>query len=97
METNEWNSMSVSSFISESSIWVLILIYDEAAYAAHPTANGFINFASFRGYCVVIGPAAVRRIQAGAFKVGDTAGTIDNIIHCKLHRLRSVGPVSKSF
>ncbi|KAG2721303.1 hypothetical protein I3760_02G075700 [Carya illinoinensis] len=45
---------------------------------------------------VVIGPATVGGIQAGAFKIGDTAGTIDNIIHCKLYRPGSVGFVSKS-
>src|SRR4051812_5229220 len=38
-------------------------------------------------------PAA---LQAGAFKIGDTAGTLDNIIACKLHRPGSVGFVSKS-
>lgn len=45
---------------------------------------------------VVIGPATVGGIQAGAFKIGDTAGTIDNIIACKLYRPGSVGFVSKS-
>ncbi len=35
-------------------------------------------------------------LQAGAFKIGDTAGTLDNIISCKLHRPGSVGFVSKS-
>jgi len=45
---------------------------------------------------VVIGPATVGGIQAGAFKIGDTAGTIDNIIQCKLYRPGSVGFVSKS-
>lgn len=45
---------------------------------------------------VVIGPATVGGIQAGAFKIGDTAGTLDNIIHCKLYRPGSVGFVSKS-
>ncbi|CAN6543482.1 unnamed protein product [Malus baccata var. baccata] len=45
---------------------------------------------------VVIGPATVGGIQAGAFKIGDTAGTIVNIIHCKLYRPGSVGFVSKS-
>lgn len=47
-------------------------------------------------YQVVIGPATVGGIQAGAFKIGDTAGTIDNIIQCKLYRPGSVGFVSKS-
>jgi hypothetical protein len=45
---------------------------------------------------VIIGPATVGGIQAGAFKIGDTAGTIDNIIQCKLYRPGSVGFVSKS-
>lgn len=45
---------------------------------------------------VVIGPASVGGVQAGAFKIGDTAGTLDNIIACKLHRPGSVGFVSKS-
>ncbi|KAJ7544522.1 hypothetical protein O6H91_09G081600 [Diphasiastrum complanatum] len=45
---------------------------------------------------VIIGPATVGGIQAGAFKIGDTAGTLENIIHCKLYRPGSVGFVSKS-
>jgi ATP citrate (pro-S)-lyase len=44
----------------------------------------------------IIGPATVGAIQAGAFKVADTAGTLDNILHCRLHRPGSVGFVSKS-
>ena len=35
-------------------------------------------------------------VQAGAFRIGDTAGTLDNIAACKLHRPGSVGFVSKS-
>ncbi|KAG6534697.1 hypothetical protein ZIOFF_008600 [Zingiber officinale] len=107
----------------------------EAACVAHPAADVFINFASFRSAAassmsalkqhtirvvaiiaegvpetdtkqliayarannkVVIGPATVGGIQSGAFKIGDTAGTIDNIIQCKLYRPGSVGFVSKS-
>lgn len=45
---------------------------------------------------VIIGPATVGGVQAGAFKIGDTAGTLDNIVSCKLHRPGSVGFVSKS-
>ena len=45
---------------------------------------------------VMIGPATVGGVQAGAFKIGDTAGTLDNIIACKLNRPGSVGFVSKS-
>ncbi len=36
------------------------------------------------------------RAQAGAFRIGDTAGTLENIVACKLHRPGSVGFVSKS-
>jgi len=105
------------------------------AVAAHPNADVFINFASFRSafastlealampsirvvaviaegvpekdtrtliaYArkhdkVIIGPATVGGIQAGSFKIGDTAGTIDNIVRSKLYRPGSVGFVSKS-
>ncbi|MEW5304090.1 MAG: hypothetical protein WDW38_003413 [Sanguina aurantia] len=45
---------------------------------------------------VILGPATVGGVQAGAFKIGDTAGTLDNIIACKLNRPGSVGFVSKS-
>jgi len=40
--------------------------------------------------------AAVQCLQAGAFKIGDTAGTLDNIISCKLYRPGSVGFVGQS-
>ncbi|MBD3210254.1 ATP citrate synthase [Candidatus Micrarchaeota archaeon] len=45
---------------------------------------------------LIIGPATVGGVQAGAFKIGNTAGTVDNIVACKLHRPGSVGFVSKS-
>jgi len=45
---------------------------------------------------VVIGPATVGGILAGGFKIGNTGGTIENIIESKLHRTGSVGFVSKS-
>lgn len=45
---------------------------------------------------VVIGPATVGGIQAGAFRIGNTAGTIENIISSRLYRPGSVGFVSKS-
>eukprot|EP00011_Vannellida_sp_DIVA3-517-6-12_P013710 CAMPEP_0114629458 /NCGR_PEP_ID=MMETSP0168-20121206/13369_1 /TAXON_ID=95228 ORGANISM="Vannella sp., Strain DIVA3 517/6/12" /NCGR_SAMPLE_ID=MMETSP0168 /ASSEMBLY_ACC=CAM_ASM_000044 /LENGTH=610 /DNA_ID=CAMNT_0001840917 /DNA_START=60 /DNA_END=1892 /DNA_ORIENTATION=- len=45
---------------------------------------------------VIIGPATVGGIQAGSFKIGDAAGTIDNCISCKLYRPGCVGFVSKS-
>ena len=45
---------------------------------------------------VIIGPATVGGITAGAFKMANTGGTIENIISSKLHRPGSVGFVSKS-
>lgn len=45
---------------------------------------------------MIIGPATVGGIKAGAFKIGNTAGMIENIIESKLHRAGSVGFVSKS-
>jgi len=44
----------------------------------------------------IIGPATVGGIAAGAFKIGNTAGTLDNIIASRLHRPGSVAYVSKS-
>lgn len=44
----------------------------------------------------IIGPATVGGIKSGCFKIGNTAGTIDNIVESKLHRPGSVGFVSKS-
>jgi len=44
----------------------------------------------------IIGPATVGGIQAGAFKIGNTAGTMDNIKEAKLYRPGSVGFVSVS-
>lgn len=39
---------------------------------------------------------AFLEMQAGAFRIGDTAGTLENIVACKLYRPGSVGFVSKS-
>jgi ATP-citrate lyase alpha-subunit len=44
----------------------------------------------------IIGPATVGGVQAGAFKIGNTAGTMDNIKEAKLYRPGSVGFVSVS-
>jgi succinyl-CoA synthetase alpha subunit len=44
----------------------------------------------------IIGPATVGGILAGGFKIGNTGGTIENIIDSKLHYSGSVGFVSKS-
>ncbi|MBN2004843.1 MAG: ATP citrate synthase, partial [Anaerolineae bacterium] len=48
------------------------------------------------GPAVIIGPATVGGLAAGAFKIGNTGGTPDNIIEAKLHRPGSVGYVGKS-
>ncbi|MFZ2960680.1 MAG: citrate/2-methylcitrate synthase [Candidatus Ozemobacteraceae bacterium] len=45
---------------------------------------------------VIIGPATVGGIAAGAFKIANTGGTIESIVNSKLHRAGSVGFVSKS-
>ena len=45
---------------------------------------------------VVIGPATVGGMAAGAFRIGNTAGTIENIIASRLYRPGCVGFVSKS-
>ena len=44
----------------------------------------------------IIGPATGGGIKAGCFKIGNTGGTIENIVESKLHRPGSVGFVSKS-
>jgi len=44
----------------------------------------------------IIGPATVGGIAAGAFRIGNTAGTIKNIVVSRLHRPGSVAYVSKS-
>ncbi|UYP43787.1 hypothetical protein NEF87_000072 [Candidatus Lokiarchaeum ossiferum] len=45
---------------------------------------------------MIIGPATVGGIRAGAFKIGNTAGTTENVILSKMYRPGSVGFVSKS-
>lgn len=44
----------------------------------------------------IIGPATVGGLVAGAFRIGNTAGTIENIVESKLYRPGCVGFVSKS-
>lgn len=44
----------------------------------------------------IIGPATVGGLKAGAFRIANTGGTIENIVSSKLHRQGSVGFVSKS-
>jgi ATP-citrate lyase alpha-subunit len=45
---------------------------------------------------VIIGPATVGGVRAGAFKIANSAGTLENIVLSKLYRPGSVGFVSKS-
>ncbi|MGA1820343.1 MAG: citrate/2-methylcitrate synthase [Thermoplasmatota archaeon] len=45
---------------------------------------------------IIIGPATVGGIGAGAFKIGNTGGTLENIKEQKLYRRGSVGLVTKS-
>jgi ATP-citrate lyase alpha-subunit len=45
---------------------------------------------------IIIGPATVGGVRAGAFKIANSAGTLENIILSKLYRPGSVGFVSKS-
>ncbi|KAM3177518.1 hypothetical protein ACTXT7_004390 [Hymenolepis weldensis] len=55
-----------------------------------------IMFVAKQMNVVVIGPATVGAIKPGCFKVGNTAGMIDNILASKLHRPGSVAYVSRS-
>ncbi len=45
---------------------------------------------------VLIGPASVGGMVPGAFRIANIGGTIDNIIHSKLHRAGSCGLVTRS-
>ncbi len=45
---------------------------------------------------VIIGPATVGGISAGAFRIANSGGTIENIIESKLYRPGSVGLVTRS-
>ncbi len=45
---------------------------------------------------MILGPATVGGMAAGAFRIGNTAGTIENIIASRLYRPGCVGFVSKS-
>ncbi|MBN1876574.1 MAG: ATP citrate synthase [Anaerolineae bacterium] len=51
--------------------------------------------AAERNICI-IGPATVGGLAAGAFKIGNTGGTAENIVASKLYRPGSVGYVGKS-
>jgi len=44
----------------------------------------------------IIGPATVGGVKPGCFKIGNTGGMMDNILHSKLYRAGSVAYVSRS-
>ena len=123
------------AFFGQGEVLIPVHGSIRAAAVAHPKADVFINFASFRSAFAttmealklptirtaaviaegvperrarqlaataqelgkwVIGPATVGGIKAGCFKIGNAAGTYENIVESKLHRPGSVGFVSKS-
>ena len=45
---------------------------------------------------LIVGPATVGGLKPGCFKIGNTGGMMDNIIHSRLYRPGNVGYVSKS-
>ncbi|KAF2350302.1 Citrate synthase [Trinorchestia longiramus] len=45
---------------------------------------------------MIIGPATVGGVKPGCFKIGNTGGMMDNILHSKLYRPGSVAYVSRS-
>jgi ATP-citrate lyase alpha-subunit len=49
-----------------------------------------------RGHPILIGPATVGALTAGAFRIGDTGGSTEHFVKSKLHRPGSVGYVGKS-
>lgn len=44
----------------------------------------------------IIGPASVGGIKAGAFKIGDAGGTLENIVDAKLHRAGHISYITRS-
>lgn len=78
--------------VAEETIRTVVII---AEGVPERDTKKLIAFAEAEGK-QIIGPATVGGVQAGSFKIGDTAGTVENIITCKLHRPGSIGFVSKS-
>ncbi len=78
--------------LEEATIRTVVII---AEGVPERRARELAAVANARGK-VIIGPATVGGILAGGFKIGNTGGTIENIIESKLHRSGSVGFVSKS-
>lgn len=78
--------------LRQPTIWVVAII---AEGVPESDTRKLIAYAKANGK-LIIGPATVGAIQAGAFKIGDAAGTLENIVACKLYRPGCVGFVSKS-
>ncbi|XP_053667035.1 ATP-citrate synthase [Anopheles marshallii] len=55
-----------------------------------------LNMAAKDRNVSIIGPATVGGVKPGCFKIGNTGGMLDNIIHSKLYRAGSVAYVSRS-
>ncbi|XP_041775973.1 ATP-citrate synthase isoform X1 [Anopheles merus] len=55
-----------------------------------------LNMAARERNVAIIGPATVGGVKPGCFKIGNTGGMLDNIIHSKLYRAGSVAYVSRS-
>ncbi|XP_050076779.1 ATP-citrate synthase isoform X1 [Anopheles maculipalpis] len=55
-----------------------------------------LNMAARERNVSIIGPATVGGVKPGCFKIGNTGGMLDNIIHSKLYRAGSVAYVSRS-
>ncbi|XP_053676296.1 ATP-citrate synthase [Anopheles nili] len=55
-----------------------------------------LNMAARAKNVSIIGPATVGGVKPGCFKIGNTGGMLDNIIHSKLYRAGSVAYVSRS-
>ncbi|XP_065840261.1 ATP-citrate synthase-like [Oscarella lobularis] len=55
-----------------------------------------INKASKEKGIAIIGPATVGGVKAGCFKIGNTAGMLDNVVSSKLYRPGCVAYVSRS-
>ncbi|KAG5674557.1 hypothetical protein PVAND_004514 [Polypedilum vanderplanki] len=55
-----------------------------------------LNAAAHSKKVSIIGPATVGGVKPGCFKIGNTGGMLDNILHSKLYRPGSVAYVSRS-
>ncbi|XP_058061576.1 ATP-citrate synthase isoform X1 [Anopheles bellator] len=55
-----------------------------------------LNVAARERQVSIIGPATVGGVKPGCFKIGNTGGMLDNILHSKLYRAGSVAYVSRS-